>query len=151
MTTTPTARAIAPLTHAEAMTLAETEYHRFLALVESLPPDAWQQPTECPGWDVRAIIGHLVGMLEQTQDAAEQARQNQLAAARAQESGMFWIDALNALQVEEHAALSPVELVAAYRGGIPGASPHARPRPSSSAPRPSTPGRRSTRSGAWAT
>jgi hypothetical protein len=47
----------------EAAVLAETEYQRFLDLMRSLSPDEWSVPTECPAWDVRAMSGHVLGMI----------------------------------------------------------------------------------------
>ena len=41
-----------------AMRLAATEYERLADLLAELSPDDWRQPTECPGWDVRAMAGH---------------------------------------------------------------------------------------------
>ncbi len=31
----------------------------FLALVESLPDEAWHAPTDLPGWDVAAVVSHV--------------------------------------------------------------------------------------------
>ncbi len=42
-----------------AMELAATEYTRLLDLVGDLSPEDWTLPTECPGWDVRAMAGTL--------------------------------------------------------------------------------------------
>ncbi len=42
------------------------ELHRrvvgsWLALVEAVPPDAWEQRTPCEDWDVRTLVNHVVG------------------------------------------------------------------------------------------
>ena len=37
-----------------AMTLAATEYDRFLDLLRDLSPQEWHRPTDCEAWDVRA-------------------------------------------------------------------------------------------------
>ena len=49
MTTTNTTRVqdIPPLSRDEAMTLAGTEYDRFLDLLRALRPDEWRRNTEC--------------------------------------------------------------------------------------------------------
>ena len=39
--------AIPPLDHDEAMTLAEAEITRVLALVDDLHTDEWRRPTDC--------------------------------------------------------------------------------------------------------
>jgi uncharacterized protein (TIGR03083 family) len=46
------------------MRLAATEYQRVVGLLGSLQPADWSQPTDCSGWDVRAMAGHLLGMAE---------------------------------------------------------------------------------------
>lgn len=111
-TVTPRARSSAPrrpqLSHRRAIELAATEYARFLDLLQHLDRDDWSRPTECPGWDVRAMAGHTVGMAQMATGLRETLRQDRAAKKR----GGDPLDALTALQVEEHAHLSPEELVA---------------------------------------
>ena len=38
-----------------AMRLAAAEYERFADMLRALRPGDWTRPTECPGWDVRAM------------------------------------------------------------------------------------------------
>ncbi len=97
------------------MELAATELDRVIELMESLNDDEWSQPTDCTGWDVKAMFSHVLGMLELQADAAELQRQVAEAARRLETHGGYRIDHLTALQVEEHASLSPAELVAAFR------------------------------------
>ncbi|GLY54705.1 maleylpyruvate isomerase family mycothiol-dependent enzyme [Lentzea sp. NBRC 102530] len=91
-----------------AMRLAATEYDRAIALLSGLEPDDWAKPTCCPGWDVRAMATHVLGMAEMSASMRENLRQVRAAQARA---GVF-IDELTALQVEERADLTPAEIVA---------------------------------------
>jgi uncharacterized protein (TIGR03083 family) len=44
--------------------LAATEYDRVLELLRRLAPEEWSLPTACPGWDVKAMAGHMLGMAE---------------------------------------------------------------------------------------
>ena len=92
------------------MALAVTEYARFAAALRSLTPDDWKQPTECPGWDVRAMAGHCLGMAEMAASIREQSRQQKLALKR----GGIYIDALTAVQVEKNADLTVPELIARF-------------------------------------
>lgn len=114
MTTTATAGTAAArrsaLGRPAAMRLAATEYDRFLGQLRRLQPVDWAKPTECAGWDVRAMVGHVVGMTEMSASLPEQFRQMR-AAGRA--SGEF-IDALTALQVAKHVGDSDSELVSRY-------------------------------------
>jgi uncharacterized protein (TIGR03083 family) len=109
--TTPRTRSTAlrhpQLTHRRAIELATTEYARFLDLLRDLAPEDWARPTECPGWDVRAMAGHTVGMAKMATGFRETLRQDRAARKR----GGDPLDALTALQVEEHARLSTEALV----------------------------------------
>ncbi|MFD4670740.1 maleylpyruvate isomerase family mycothiol-dependent enzyme [Lentzea sp. NPDC058450] len=91
-----------------AMRLAATEYDRAIALLSGLEPDDWAKPTCCPGWDVRAMATHVLGMAEMSASFRENLRQVRAAQAR---DGVF-IDELTALQVEERADLTPEAIVA---------------------------------------
>jgi uncharacterized protein (TIGR03083 family) len=104
---------ILPLEHEEAMERAEVEVHRLLAVVDGLGEDDWSRPTDCAGWTVRDMLGHLLGMWELQADPTERGRQIGAAAEAARRSGRLRIDELTALQVREHAHLSPAELRAA--------------------------------------
>lgn len=101
------------LEHEEAMALAGTEYERLLQLVDALAPDDWSQPTDCTGWDVKAVLSHLLGFMKVTADPAEGARQAAIASRTAEEQGISRLDAQTALHVREHAHLSPQEIAAA--------------------------------------
>jgi uncharacterized protein (TIGR03083 family) len=111
--------AIPPLDHEEAMDLADTELDRLLAAVDRLDADDWARPTDCAGWDVTAILGHLLGMLELQSDADDRSRQVAAADAEVARAGGQRLDAMTALQVREHAHLSPAELRAALHTVVP--------------------------------
>jgi uncharacterized protein (TIGR03083 family) len=112
---------IPALDHDEAMAVAEVEYGRLLDAVDRLRPEDWARPTDCVAWDVKAILAHLLGMMERLGDPAEAARQEAATAARVQATGAARIDALTSLQVETHAHLAPDELAVALRAAAPGA------------------------------
>ncbi|MDQ6649350.1 MAG: maleylpyruvate isomerase family mycothiol-dependent enzyme [Actinomycetota bacterium] len=110
-TTTSTAPARrSALERATAMQLAADEYDRFLAQLRRLQPGDWAKPTECPGWDVRALVGHVVGMAEMAASLPEQLKQMRAAG----KAGGEFIDALTALQVAKHAGDSTEQLVARF-------------------------------------
>lgn len=90
-----------------AMRLAETEYEQFLALLRQLSPEDWSKPTDCPGWDVRAMAGHTTGMALLATGLKETLRQTVVSKRR----GGVALDALTALQVEEHADLTTGDLI----------------------------------------
>ncbi len=99
------------LERSTAMRLAATEYQRIIDLLAGLDVDDWALPTDCPGWDVQAVAAHALGMAEMAASVREQMRQVKAATKR----GGSFIDALTELQVEEHAALRPEDIIAAFR------------------------------------
>lgn len=113
-----TVESISPLTRTEAKKLAATEYQRLVDLLRSLEPDDWIRPTECSGWDVRAMAGHCVGMLSDYTSWTAMVKRFVAANRRAKKTGAKFIDALTALQVEQYASVTAVELtaMAAERG-----------------------------------
>jgi uncharacterized protein (TIGR03083 family) len=98
-----------------AMRLAEREYGRVAAVLEQLAPEHWTAPTECPGWDVRAMAGHMLGMAQMAASVPELLRQQSAASRRHKRDGGLSIDALTAVQVERNAGLRNDQLVAAMR------------------------------------
>jgi uncharacterized protein (TIGR03083 family) len=106
------------LDRATAMRLAADEYARYLDQLRSLGAGDWSRPTECPGWDVRAMATHNLGMAEMVCSMREYARQN---AGAARKGGKF-IDALTAAQVEERVALTPRQIVDRYAALVPRAA-----------------------------
>jgi hypothetical protein len=87
-------RAVPGLDHEQAMALAATEVQRVLALVDSLTGTHWTAATDCPGWTVRDVLGHLLGMWEVQADPAELRRQVAAAAEAAARSGRLRLDEL---------------------------------------------------------
>jgi uncharacterized protein (TIGR03083 family) len=93
-----------------AMKLAADENARFLAQLQRLAAADWTAQTECPAWDVRALVGHVVGMGEFAASVPEQMKQ--LLAAR--KRGGLFIDALTGLQVDKHRGETTEQIVARY-------------------------------------
>jgi uncharacterized protein (TIGR03083 family) len=108
--TAPSKPRAAALPRDTAMRLAATEYQRFADMLRALSPDDWARPTECPGWDVRAMASHALGMVEMAASIREQRRQPRLARSR----GGVFIDALTALQVDERADMTPAQITGRY-------------------------------------
>lgn len=94
-----------------AMELAATEYERVAELLDQLTSEQWEADTDCPGWDARAMAGHILGMIQMAASLPEMIRQQAASARRAKREGGPSIDALTALQVEKNAALTPAEIV----------------------------------------
>lgn len=117
--TPPTAPVRPGLDHDTAMRLASEEYQRLIATLEQLTPQQWAAPTDCPTWDVRAIAGHLLGMMQMVASVPETARQQVAAKKRAKRDGGLVLDALTALQVEQNASLSTSDLLTAMRETAP--------------------------------
>ena len=99
------------LQRAILMRLAEVEYERFATTLVGLRPQDWSNPTDCPGWDVRAMAGHVLGMAEMAASLRETRRQQQAAQRR----GGVFIDALTAHQVETRAHLSRHDVIERFQ------------------------------------
>ncbi len=98
-----------------AARLALTEYERVADLFAALTPAQWAAPTDCPAWDVRAMAGHMLGMVEMASSTPRMMRQQLAANRRAKRDGGEMIDALTAWQVAHNSDLSTDELVAEAR------------------------------------
>ena len=89
------------------MLLAATEYDRFTSMLDSLAPEDWTQPTDCPGWDVRAMASHVLGMAEMAASVPKGLSQ----AMRAKKRGGVYIDALTGLQVDDRTSMSSQQII----------------------------------------
>lgn len=111
MAATPVA-SIPPITRDEAEGLATDEFARLVELLRSLAPEDWARPTDCPLWDVRAMVGHSVGMMTDFTSYRSLVRRMRAATKASKAVGGAFIDSMTALQVEDNAALPIEELVA---------------------------------------
>jgi uncharacterized protein (TIGR03083 family) len=101
--------------HDEAVALAEAEYDRIVGVLESLDAEDWDRATDCEGWTVRDLAGHVVGSMRAAAAVRVLARQQLGAHRRAKADGGDPTDHMTAIQVEETAALSTAELVSEAR------------------------------------
>ena len=110
-----TTAATAPvrISRAEAKRLAETEFERFATLAASLTPAEWTTPTDCTGWDVRAMVLHVLGSADSQASPLVFLHQlrHGLPLNREIESH-HWVDGLNELQIRERRGLDDAEVVA---------------------------------------
>jgi uncharacterized protein (TIGR03083 family) len=89
------------------MRLAGEAYERFVGLVRTLDTADWARATDCSGWDVRALAGHVLGSMQMAASIPGMLAQTRAAKRR----GGLFIDALTAHQVEKNAGLAADELV----------------------------------------
>ena len=105
--------AVARIDHREAMDLTAVEHDRFHAQIDVLDPDDWERPTECAGWDVRAVAVHVLGSA--TAQASVRELLRQVRAGR-RSGAKRWRDRANAAQLAASATLTPAELPDAWAG-----------------------------------
>lgn len=105
----------------DARQVALSVYDRLLQLVEQLGDADWDAPTECPAWNVSDMVGHLIGAAKANASVRESVRQQVWALRHKSSFDGNDLDAMNALQVRMHAALSPAQRVAALRAAVPAA------------------------------
>lgn len=98
--------------HTEAAGLAETAYARFAESLAEVAPDQWELPTDCTGWTVRDLAGHLVGAMRSAATLREMASQQVAIVRRVRQGRGSQVDVMTQLQIDRTAALTPAELVA---------------------------------------
>ncbi|MDQ3573457.1 MAG: maleylpyruvate isomerase family mycothiol-dependent enzyme [Actinomycetota bacterium] len=106
---------IPQLGHREAMALAAAEYDRFVAAVDALTADEWDRPTDNDLWDVKAMVAHVLGMMEMNAGVREMVRQQRAAAKSSKRNRTAMIDELTALQVDKHMHRPIAELTSRVR------------------------------------
>ncbi len=110
-TTTPT-----PLDRHEAPALARATYGRFAAMAANVRPDQWGLPTDCEGWTVRDLVGHMAGAMRSAASFREMLRQQKEIKRRLADQGGDEIDIMTALQIELTADLDADAIVSEIRG-----------------------------------
>jgi uncharacterized protein (TIGR03083 family) len=108
-TTTTSVNDIRPIERAEAHGLAAEENQRMLALLTSLSGDDWTKPTDCTGWDVRALAGHVLGGAEGFSSFGNLA--HLMRAAKKEAGKGSFVDGMTAVQVRERAELLTPQLL----------------------------------------
>ena len=103
----------------EAARLATAMYDRLIVELEGLDDTEWQTPTVCAPWNVADIVRHMVGAAKGHASMRETIRQAAHGARHKSEYDGNDMDAMNALQVADHAEMTPTELVAALRDTAP--------------------------------
>ena len=110
---------IPQLGHREAMALAAAEYDRFVTAVHALAADDWDRPTDNDLWDVKAMVAHVLGMMEMNAAVSEMVRQQRAAAKASKRNHTAMIDELTALQVDKHVHRPVAELTNLVRTTAP--------------------------------
>ncbi|MFA9430370.1 maleylpyruvate isomerase family mycothiol-dependent enzyme [Egicoccus sp. AB-alg2] len=105
----------------DAPELAAAAYTQLVALLEQLEPDEWRAPTVCRAWNVADLVGHVIGAARSCASVPELVRQQWWGRRHADEFDGNGLDATNALQVREHAHLSPQQRLARLRALAPAA------------------------------
>jgi uncharacterized protein (TIGR03083 family) len=96
-------------------------YGQLFDLLQDLSPADWQAPTECEGWTVRDMAGHLLGAGRANAAFRENVRQQLWGLRHRRRYRGNPLDAANALQIEEHAGLDARQLLDALREVAPAA------------------------------
>jgi uncharacterized protein (TIGR03083 family) len=90
------------------MAQARAEREDLLELLERLTPDQWRAPSLCAGWSVRDVVAHVLSY--------EELGPRQLAERFAR--GLFLVDRVNAVGLQDYAARTPAQLVELLRAHL---------------------------------
>jgi uncharacterized protein (TIGR03083 family) len=107
------AHSIPYVTADEAYSLMKVQLERMLALLETLAPEDWTQPTACTLWNVRDMVAHQAGGYASGTGYSEMI--HQYGGSIIPRRGKLPEDIVNDLQVGERAGRSPAELIAELR------------------------------------
>jgi uncharacterized protein (TIGR03083 family) len=107
---------IPSLEHREAMILAAAEFGQTLAVLRALSADDLRQPTVCELWDVRAMVGHMLGMVEA--QASMRQFMHDFRAANKRDGGAM-IDEMTAIQVRERSHLTITQVIERFAAAAP--------------------------------
>jgi uncharacterized protein (TIGR03083 family) len=97
-----------PPDRGQAALIGDAEGQIVAALLRQIRRNDWQRPTDCPEWDVRALVSHLVGQCEDGLRLRTSLRRE--AAGRRRYPGKPSVDAHMAVQVDDHRAEPGPEL-----------------------------------------
>lgn len=95
----------------EATILADAMYVRLIDELSALSTEEWSAPTECDPWTVADMVRHIVGAAKGHASLREMARQSRIGKRNKDRFDGNDMDAMNALQVDDHADLGPVALL----------------------------------------
>jgi uncharacterized protein (TIGR03083 family) len=111
---------IVPIGHDEAMRITEVEFSRMAQAARGLEPDDWTCPTVNTGWDVRAVMLHLLGAAEANASFRENAHQMRTGKRLFKEiGGHHWVDGVNEIQIRERATLTNDEIIDRFEAAGP--------------------------------
>ena len=105
----------------DAREVALGVYAKLLDDLALLDANDWHARTDCPAWDVADMVGHLLGAARANTSIRELLRQQIWALRHKSEFEGNDLDAMNALQVRDHADLSPEQRVETLRRLYPAA------------------------------
>lgn len=108
-TTSLSAALIPPLTPDEVAQVAAAELAASLRLLENLPDEQWNRPTDCAGWSVHDVTAHVVG---QYQSANPWLSLRRYRLAHRRYPTLSRLDAGNRQQIDELGGRSGQELIA---------------------------------------
>ena len=97
-------------------------YDRLVAVFEGLGPDDWSKPTDCEGWTVRHLAGHLVGAMRSAASLREMTSQQREIGRRVKAGEGTTVDVMTAVQIDRAASLTTAEVVAELRRLVPRAA-----------------------------
>lgn len=104
-----------PCTRNEAVDHGRVEYLRFADALASLEADDWARATDCDGWTVRDLAGHLCGaVMTATKTRSLVTEQNEVK-ARMKTTGENEVDAMTAVQIAKVSELSPADIIERIR------------------------------------
>jgi uncharacterized protein (TIGR03083 family) len=92
----------------QAARIGHAEGQAAAALLRRLTDSDWQKPTDCPEWDIRALVSHLVGQCEDGLRLRTSLRRE--LTGRRRYPGRASVDAHMAVQVDDHRAEPGPEL-----------------------------------------
>jgi uncharacterized protein (TIGR03083 family) len=119
------ADAIPPASPNEALELERGELERFVAALETLPPDAWTLSVRYRDWDVHALVAHVVGSYAAQASFGELRRQTAPRLLRFYRmEGETLGDAIARIQIGDRQNRSPAQVIAELREVGPRAIEH---------------------------